>query len=45
MEKIHPRTRVMWKVHGIERKGAKDTHAGDNDIENDSRETEINTLE
>ena len=45
MEKILPRTRVRWKVHRIERKRAKDTHASDNDTEDDGKETEINTLE
>ena len=45
MEKILPRTRVRWNVHRIERKRAKDTHASDNDTENDSKETESNTLE
>ena len=44
MERILQRTRVTWKVHRIERKGAKDTHASDNDTENDSKETEINIL-
>ena len=45
MEKVLPRTRVMWKVHRIERKRAKGTQASHNDTENDSKETEINTLE
>ena len=45
MEKVLPRTRVRWKVHRIERKRAKDTQASHNDTENDSKETEINTLE
>ena len=45
MEKILPRTRVRWKVHGIKRKRAEDKHASDNGTENDSKEREINTLE